>query len=193
MGENTFSGDSPFAGTPWNSDQEIYDYASNLRYNMGWTWENVKNSMVSQGLNSDYAEAIVNNLIAVEPQTPPDPFDGLDVIDNRGMFRRPFSFSGRIRRTEYCLSLLLYYAAISGFGIILGMLIGLTGVDVFLFLFYILLIPAVWFLWAQGAKRCHDLGHSGWFQIIPFYIFWMMFAPGDRETTGYGTSPKAAF
>lgn len=27
---------------------------------------------------------------------------------NKGMFKRPFSFNGRIRRTEYCLSFLIY-------------------------------------------------------------------------------------
>lgn len=32
---------------------------------------------------------------------------------NKGMFKRPFSFSGRIRRLEYGLSFLLYYYGIS--------------------------------------------------------------------------------
>ena len=27
---------------------------------------------------------------------------------NKGMYKRPFSFNGRIRRTEYCLSFIIY-------------------------------------------------------------------------------------
>ena len=120
-----------------------------------------------------------------------DGYPGYEIIDNRGMFKRPFSFEGRIRRTEYCLSLLIYYVVIYVVAFFAGVLVGTTGSNGFMALYFLFLIPGAWFLWAQGTKRCHDLGHSGWFQFIPFYVFWMIFAPGDRETTGYGTSPKA--
>jgi uncharacterized membrane protein YhaH (DUF805 family) len=59
-----------------------------------------------------------------------------------------------------------------------------------LILYFIILVPYLWFLWAQGAKRCHDRGNSGFFQLIPFYIFWMLFAEGDPEPNEYGNSPK---
>ena len=55
---------------------------------------------------------------------------------------------------------------------------------------YLLLIPVYWFTWAQGAKRCHDRGNSGWFQIIPFYGLWMLFGDGEIGDNEYGSNPK---
>ena len=54
----------------------------------------------------------------------------------------------------------------------------------------ILLIPVYWFLLAQGAKRCHDRGNSGWYQIIPFYNLWMLFADSEKGVNDYGLNPK---
>lgn len=54
-------------------------------------------------------------------------------------------------------------------------------------LFY---IPLLWFAWAQGAKRCHDRNNSGFFQLIPFYAFWMLFAAGDKGDNDFGPDPK---
>ena len=54
-------------------------------------------------------------------------------------------------------------------------------------LFY---IPAFWFLIAQGAKRCHDRGHTGICQIIPFYNWWLIFAIGEIGRNNYGVNPK---
>jgi uncharacterized membrane protein YhaH (DUF805 family) len=51
-------------------------------------------------------------------------------------------------------------------------------------------IPMLWFLWAQGAKRCHDRGNSGFYQIIPFYGFWMLFADSEKGVNEYGPNPK---
>ncbi|MBR6182626.1 MAG: DUF805 domain-containing protein [Prevotella sp.] len=101
------------------------------------------------------------------------------------MFKRPFDFfNGRIRRTEYGLSLIIYFI----YFFILGLLSGAGAMDEGVVGF--LLIPAYWFLWAQGSKRCHDLGHTGWFQLIPFYGLWMLFASGDEGENEYGSDPK---
>jgi uncharacterized membrane protein YhaH (DUF805 family) len=96
------------------------------------------------------------------------------------MFKSPFSFYGRIRRTEYGLSFIIYMVAYF-------MAFGLATISPFLWIF---IIPIVWFLWAQGAKRCHDRGNSGWFQIIPFYFLWLVFAEGEPGSNGYGDNPK---
>jgi len=43
---------------------------------------------------------------------------------------------------------------------------------------------------AQAAKRCHDRNNSGWWKLIPFYGFWMLFADGDIGDNDYGENPK---
>ncbi len=100
------------------------------------------------------------------------------------MFKTPFSFEGRIRRTEFGLTYIIYFVA----AVVLSF-IAEAGSELatILLLAY---IPLLWFLWAQGAKRCHDRGNSGWYQIIPFYVFWMLFADSDIGQNQYGPNPK---
>lgn len=104
----------------------------------------------------------------------------------QGMFLKPFSFDGRIRRTEYGITFIIYFIIMTFLNAVFvpeaeGALIGLI----------LLYIPMLWFLWAQGAKRCHDIGHSGWYQIIPFYMVWMIFGKGEEGIQNkYGVNPK---
>ena len=100
------------------------------------------------------------------------------------MFKNPFSFKGRIRRTEYGISAIIYYFIVST-----PDLLGFQE-DEYAIPFLILLIPFAWFMIAQGAKRCHDRGNSGWYQIIPFYSLWMLFGDSDYGTNEYGENPK---
>jgi uncharacterized membrane protein YhaH (DUF805 family) len=100
------------------------------------------------------------------------------------MFKKAFSFDGRIGRTEYCLS----YFGYGAFLIALQMLLFYNKIgEIVLFL---CAIPAFWFLAAQGAKRCHDRNNIGWFQIIPGYVIWMAFGAGDPGENDFGQSPK---
>lgn len=106
---------------------------------------------------------------------------------NKGMFKRPFSFNGRIRRTEYCLSFLIYMI---WYGVINAMMATpdpSVGASLFVLISF---IPMIWFLWAQNAKRCHDRGNSGWYQLIPFYFFVLMFGGSDEGSNEYGNNPK---
>lgn len=102
------------------------------------------------------------------------------------MFKNVFSFKGRIRRTEYGLSYLIY-------SIFVAIINGITtNIDesIVVILISTTFIPLLWFFWAQGAKRCHDRGNSGWYQIIPFYVFWMLFADSEYGPNEYGDNPK---
>ena len=103
------------------------------------------------------------------------------------MFSRPFSFSGRIRRLEYCLSFIFVYIYIAIIEVLVDLITDTTLRGVFMLLS---LIPLYWFIWAQGAKRCHDRGNSGFYQLIPFYGLWMMFGDGDECENEYGFDPK---
>lgn len=99
------------------------------------------------------------------------------------MFKNPFSFEGRIRRTEYGLSQIIYVAVV----VVLSLLIELNES---LKILAILLLPLLWFMFAQGAKRCHDRGNSGWYMFIPFYGLWMLFADSEHGSNEYGPNPK---
>lgn len=101
------------------------------------------------------------------------------------MFRTPFSFSGRIRRLEFGLTYIFYFLVI---------FLGVYTISEFSFLeplFALIFILSYWVLLAQGAKRCHDLSNSGFYQLIPFYILMMFFAEGDKKENKYGISPKS--
>lgn len=99
------------------------------------------------------------------------------------MFQNPFSFEGRIRRIEFGISFIIFVAV----EVILIEIKRTLGEAAILSLINITML---WFLFAQGAKRCHDLGNNGWYQIIPLYVFWMLFVDSNSELNEYGPNPK---
>lgn len=99
------------------------------------------------------------------------------------MFKAPFSFDGRIRRTEYGISYIIYLVL---YVFMMATLSG-NGTEI---IFLILILPLAWFMLAQGAKRCHDLDRNGWYQIIPFYFLWLLFQDGEPGENQYGLNPK---
>ena len=101
-------------------------------------------------------------------------------IRKQKMFSNPFSFNGRIRRMEYGISYIIYLISIQ---VVAELSIDTTGL-------IILYIPLIWFLIAQGTKRCHDVGKSGGWQFIPFYVFWLIFQEGKTGSNEYGPNPK---
>lgn len=105
------------------------------------------------------------------------------------MFKKSFSFDGRIRRTEYGLTYLVGCVFLFIF-----QMFAITqptgGNQLIAWILLMLFIPFYWVLFAQGAKRCHDLGRSGWFQLIPFYFLWMLFKNSQPGVNEYGPNPK---
>ncbi len=99
------------------------------------------------------------------------------------MFKDPFSFYGRIRRTEFALTQIFYLI------IYFFVLIFENNNSVGSWIEITLLLP-IYLLISQGAKRCHDLGKSGWWQLVPFFAFQMFFSAGDFGPNEYGDNPK---
>lgn len=104
------------------------------------------------------------------------------------MFQSPFDFEGRIRRTEYGLTIIINFLIAVFLQILMvadGDGDGPGGIIAFF-----ILGASVWFSAAQGAKRCHDYGETGWMQLIPFYPLYMVFNEGDAGPNKYGENPK---
>lgn len=120
--------------------------------------------------------------------------------NSEGMFSSPLSFKGRIGRLEYGLSFLGYwlFTCVLGLWLLIYFIdskeIPGEGIGFLLLPWLFLLLPfSLWILLTQGAKRCHDLGHSGLWQFIPFYLFWMILAKGDKGVNQYGSSPQKRY
>jgi uncharacterized membrane protein YhaH (DUF805 family) len=99
-------------------------------------------------------------------------------------------FEGRMRRKDYWISAVL--TPIISIVLLLlllsaGALISKAIAMILLFVFMIVLI---WHELAENTKRCHDIGLSGWFQLIPFFGLVLLFKAGDVGPNKYGPDPK---
>ncbi len=97
-----------------------------------------------------------------------------------------FTFRGRARRSEYWavnlpiailsrMSDMIPDDAYENMAVSLGIII--------------LAILMVWIGVATNTRRCHDLGHNGFWQLIPFYGIWMGFVEGESGANEYGPDP----
>ena len=102
------------------------------------------------------------------------------------MFKNPFSFNGRIRRTEFGLSCIIFSSAVFLIGV--ASTGSLTYNDQLLLV--VLFVPFAWFMLAQAAKRCHDLGHSAWYQLNPLNTLRLPFTDGEPDANDFGDDPK---
>ncbi len=91
------------------------------------------------------------------------------------------SFEGRIKRGEYAITILPLL-------FLNNLIIIPASVHEPIFGFSALIL-SLWVGFAQGAKRCHDLSKSGWFQLVPFYGLFMLFDSGTYHDNKYGLSP----
>lgn len=108
-------------------------------------------------------------------------------LDNTKMFKNVFLFKGRARRSEFWVAYAVFFAAM----MLPSAILDAGGDSGFLtFLCIVLIIGGIWLFLSEGTRRCHDLGHSGFWMLIPYYIFWMLFQNSKVGTNEYGNNPK---
>ena len=113
----------------------------------------------------------------------------------KNLFDRLFGFDGRTNRLGYLgltlLQIILFWISLlASYFLVVSVSDGFLILFVFIAIFYAISICAV------GARRQHDLGRSGWYQLlgmIPIVgifitISWFCIA-GKKGTTQYGTEP----
>ena len=120
---------------------------------------------------------------------------GKEVKDNtvedwkvRNSFR-PFSFKGRIGRLQLILSYVVGFAAWFASFVLLE---NNYGVQNAMIAFITLTAVFFWFIYAQSAKRCHDLGKSGAWMFVPFWSILLFFGEGEKQNNEYGQGTAVA-
>lgn len=97
---------------------------------------------------------------------------------------RPFSFKGRIGRLQLILSYVVDFVAWFAIYALSEPALEYNS-NIFL-LFLACTAVFFWFLYAQCAKRCHDLGKSGAWMFVPFWNVLLFFAEGEEQDNQYG-------
>lgn len=97
-----------------------------------------------------------------------------------------FSFSGRARRREYLITSIVVSLILE----VLTAIIEDVDDGFFAIVFLIVDVILIWISLAVCARRCHDLGHSGWWMLIPLYPVWMLFQNSQPGPNEYGDNPK---
>ncbi len=97
--------------------------------------------------------------------------------NKQGMFEHPFSSDGRINRTEFALSVLIYFV-INTSTFTLSFLFGPIAEIIFE-------LMAMFFILVQGAKRCHDIGKNGGWILVPSFWVYLLFKKGDEGENGW--------
>ena len=113
------------------------------------------------------------------------------------MFKSVFSFEGRINRREYLLSFLIFAAGVTIMdSIVISILAGYMDTETYAPVAHLISLiacaPFAFFYFAQGAKRCHDISTSMWWQLVPFFGLLLVLKKGDLTRNEYGANPKRA-
>lgn len=93
-----------------------------------------------------------------------------------------FSFEGRVNRATYWIATIGLFLA----GLIPAAIAVVNPNEASMSLLVPYLIFINYTAFSVGAKRCHDLGVSGWYQMIPFYVLVMLFSEGSEKGDRYG-------
>jgi uncharacterized membrane protein YhaH (DUF805 family) len=99
--------------------------------------------------------------------------EALVIESVKGTLSKYAVFSGKATRKEYWTFYLFY--------LVLNFAAGFVGSSLVENLVTLgLITPLV----ACGARRMHDVGKSGWFQLIPFYNLYLLIQPSQPINRG---------
>lgn len=147
-----------------------------IAHGMSETQRVIDNAMATERSSRSTEEQKDTNS---EPKT-----EDVETWRKRNSFR-PFSFKGRIGRVQLILSYVVGFVAWFASSLLLDIehFDGNGGV---ILLFLACTAVFFWFLYAQCAKRCHDLGKSGAWMFVPFWNILLFFAEGEKKDNQYG-------
>ncbi len=147
-----------------------------LAHGMSETQRVIDNAMATERSSRSTEEQKDTNS---EPKT-----EDVEAWRKRDSFR-PFSFKGRIGRLQlilsYVVGFVVWFASFLLFDIEHS-----DGNGGVILLFLACTVAFFWFLYAQCAKRCHDLGKSGAWMFVPFWNILLFFAEGEKKDNQYG-------
>ena len=95
-----------------------------------------------------------------------------------------FSFNGRIQRVDY----LLTTAVVIDLLLVINRSLDTAKIPSLLMLPVAIVLG--WLGLAAAVKRCHDLGQSGFYVLIPLYGLWLIFPDGTPGENEYGPNQK---
>lgn len=146
-----------------------------LAHGMSETQRVIDNAMATE--RSAQSSRELGNTYS-EPKT-----EDVEAWRKRDSFR-PFSFKGRIGRLQLILSYVVGFVAWFAIYALSEPALEYNS-NIFL-LFLACTAVFFWFLYAQCAKRCHDLGKSGAWMFVPFWNVLLFFAEGEEQDNQYG-------
>lgn len=107
------------------------------------------------------------------------------------MLRNYARFSGRTERTEYWVAMLMHILA----ALILFMLYSISRLSAFSYLLSLYQMLMIVPLYSLNTRRLHDIGKSGWWQLIGasgigavFLLVWLA-RRGETDENLYGADP----
>ena len=103
----------------------------------------------------------------------------------RSVINQYAGFAGRAGRSEFWYWILFTFVVSTILSILSGYVAILSIVGMIFSLATI--VPTI----AVGARRMHDIGKSGWWQIAPLYNIYLAIQPSDGPNS-YGTGPAGA-
>lgn len=147
-----------------------------LAHGMSETQRVIDNAMATERSSRSTEEQKDTNS---EPKT-----EDVEAWRKRDSFR-PFSFKGRVGRLQLILSYVVGFVAWFA-SFLLFDIEHSDGNGGVILLFLACTVAFFWFLYAQCAKRCHDLGKSGAWMFVPFWNILLFFAEGEKKDNQYG-------